>query len=503
METTDESRLPPRRRLAYHALLFDRGWLDDHIINYSYPGSGTAEDPFAIGWTLSDPKDPMQFSPTMRWIWTGLVSMANFAVALATSAYTASPAQVMETFAISDEVFELGLSAFILGTPLSCCSLVGCALTLTIEGLVIMRFLAGAFGSSPLAIAGGILADIWPDEERDLAMIFFSSAPLFGPALGPVVGGFLGQAAGWRWIQGFLAILGTVCCLSMAVVMPETFAPVLLKRRAEKLSQATGRVYVSKLKMDHKGKSLLATMKTAVVRPWVLLCYEPIVLVLTVYMAILYGTLYLFFAAFPIVYQEYRGLGQGIGGLAFLGLATGIGIGILTAICVTIYSNKAHHEKSFDPEIRLPMSLVGCVAIPIGLFWFAWTDSPSIHWLVSIAAQAPFGFGFVLVYISIQNYLVDAYTIYAASVLAANGMLRSVFGAAFPLFTAIMYRRLGIHWASCVPGFLALACVPFPFIFYRYGERIRRKCRFAAEAAGQAQQLKDRDPVEKIDGPGS
>jgi hypothetical protein len=85
------------------------------------------------------------------------------------------------------------------------------------------------------------------------------------------------------------------------------------------------------------------------------------------------------------------------------------------------------------------MSLVGCVAIPIGLFWFAWTNSPSYHWLISIAAQIPFGFGFVLVYISVQNYLVDAYTIYSASVLAANAMLRSVFGATFPLFTGVSY----------------------------------------------------------------
>lgn len=91
------------------------------------------------------------------------------------------------------------------------------------------------------------------------------------------------------------------------------------------------------------------------------------------------------------------------------------------------------------------MTLVGCVAIPIGLFWFAWTNDPSSHWLISIAAQAPFGFGFVLVYISVQNYLVDAYTIYAASVLAANAMLRSVFGAAFPLFTGVSYSHNIFH----------------------------------------------------------
>jgi hypothetical protein len=111
----------------------------------------------------------------------------------------------------------------------------------------------------------------------------------------------------------------------------------------------------------------------------------------------------------------------------------------------SIETNKARNDQSFNPELRLPMSLIGCVAIPIGLLWFAWTNSPSIHWLVSVAAQAPFGFGFVLVYISIQNYLVDAYTIYAASVLAANAMLRSVFGAAFPLFTSVRNIFFPLH----------------------------------------------------------
>jgi len=88
----------------------------------------------------------------------------------------------------------------------------------------------------------------------------------------------------------------------------------------------------------------------------------------------------------------------------------------------------------------------------------------------------------VLVFLSIMNYLIDAYTIYAASVLAANSVLRSLFGAAFPLFTTYMYNNLGIHWASSIPAFLALACVPFPFLFYKYGPAIRRRCKFAAEA---------------------
>lgn len=96
----------------------------------------------------------------------------------------------------------------------------------------------------------------------------------------------------------------------------------------------------------------------------------------------------------------------------------------------------------------------------------------------------------VLVFLSIMNYLIDAYTIYAASVLAANSVLRSLFGAVFPLFTTYMYTGLGIHWASSIPAFLALACVPFPFLFYKYGPAIRRSCKYAREADEAMDQLK-------------
>lgn len=88
----------------------------------------------------------------------------------------------------------------------------------------------------------------------------------------------------------------------------------------------------------------------------------------------------------------------------------------------------------------------------------------------------------VLVFLSIMNYLIDSYVIFAASVLAANAVLRSLFGAAFPLFTPYMYDDLGIHWASTIPAFLALACVPFPFLFYKYGPAIRSRCKYAAQA---------------------
>jgi hypothetical protein len=171
-------------------------------------------------------------------------------------------------------------------------------------------------------------------------------------------------------------------------------------------------------------------------------------------------------------------------------------VGMIFAVIYSIFDNKRYirteqeNDGMAPPEARLPPAIVGCVAIPIGLFWFAWTTQTSIHWAVSIAAGVPFGFGMVLVFLSVMNYLIDAYTIFAASVLAASSVLRSLFGAAFPLFTSHMYANLGVHWASSIPAFLALACVPFPFLFYKYGDRIRQRCRFAAESLAFMRKMK-------------
>lgn len=197
------------------------------------------------------------------------------------------------------------------------------------------------------------------------------------------------------------------------------------------------------------------------------------------------------FAAFPIVYRRDRGWNQGISGLAFLGIM----VGMMCAVTYTIFDNKryvktqARHNGFAPPEARLPPCLVASIAVPIGLFWFAWSNGPDVHWMASITAGAPFGFGMVLVFLSLMNYLIDAYTIFAASVLAATSVLRSLFGAAFPLFTTYMYEDLGVHWASSIPAFLAVACVPFPFLFYKYGSSIRARCKYAGESEAFMQKM--------------
>lgn len=464
----------------------------------------------------------MNFPTYQKWVYTVTVAFATMAVSLASSAYAGGMSQVLTDLNVSREVATLGVSLFVLGfavgpllwAPLS--ELIGrqivflvtffslsalCAAATAshnIWTLIILRFLAASFGSSPLTNAGGVIADIFPADQRGLATSLFAGAPFLGPSLGPVIGGFLGENAGWRWVQGFLAVFTGLIWVAEGLVIPETYAPLLLRKRAERLSAVTGKVYRSKLEAERDRVPISEMFRAALGRPWVLLFAEPIVLFLSLYMAIIYGTLYMLFDAFPIVFQEIRGWSQGIGSLPFLAVM----IGMMIAVGINMYDNKRYvcihkqHNGFAPPEARLPPTMWGGLAIPIGLFWFAWTNYPSIPWIVSVLAAAPFGFGMVLVFLGIMNYLIDAYTIYAASVLAANSIIRSCFGAVFPLFTTYMYQNLGIHWASCIPAFLAVVCVPFPFFFYRYGHAVRRKCKYAAEADDFIRSLaqKARDP---------
>ncbi|SPO03703.1 probable mfs-multidrug-resistance transporter [Cephalotrichum gorgonifer] len=495
--------------IPYLRMVFDQAGVTPQVATFEYPGKGTAEDPYVITWLPNDPRSPQNLRPVTKWTITLITAFNTLAVSLMSSAYSGGIREIIAEFHISRIVSILGVSLFVLGfaigpllwAPLSelfgrqslffvtygalTAFTAGCCGAQNIETLLILRFFAGAFGSSPLTNSGGVIADMFSASERGTATAIFAAAPFLGPVIGPIAGGFLGAGAGWRWVMGFQAIFSGFCWMLGTFAVPETYAPVLLRKRAEKLSKLTGKHYESAI--DHaQGKiSLAGSFKIALSRPWKLLFTEPIVFLLSLYMAIVYGTLYMLFAAFPIVFQQGRGWSSGIGGLAFLGIM----VGMFCALAYTFIDNRRYvrvvkeNGGMAPPETRLPPTMVAAVFLPIGLFWFAWTNAPSLHWMIPIASGVPFGFGMVLMFLSIMNYLIDSYTIFAASVLAANSVIRSLFGAAFPLFTGDMYANLGIHWASSIPAFLALACVPFPFLFYKYGAAIREKCKYAAQSA--------------------
>jgi hypothetical protein len=134
---------------------------------------------------------------------------------------------------------------------------------------------------------------------------------------------------------------------------------------------------------------------------------------------------------------------RGCRGLAYMGIAVGIILGLVYAIYDNGSYMKLFLSTTATAESRLPRAIVGTIALPVGMFAFAWTNYLGIHWSVSIILSAPSGLRLRPRHPAHSNYLVNSHTIYAATVLAAAAIFRSIVGAVFPFFTTQMYNRIG------------------------------------------------------------
>jgi hypothetical protein len=134
-----------------------------------------------------------------------------------------------------------------------------------------------------------------------------------------------------------------------------------------------------------------------------------------------------------------------------------------------------------SPEAAVSPVCIGSILIPIGQFWFSWTARPSFQWICPILADIPFGLGNGLVFIYATNYLASSYTAYAASALAGNSVVTYVFGGVLPLAGSQMYQKMGVDYAGTMLALLEVILIPTPFVFYRYGERIRQQSRLISQ----------------------
>jgi multidrug resistance protein len=358
--------------------------------------------------------------------------------------------------------------------------IIPCAVATNIETLLVCRALDGIFFSAPMTLVGGTLADLWRTEERGVPMAAFSAAPFIGPAIGPLIGGFLADATSWRWLYWIQIIFAGVVYVLITFTVPETYAPTILAARAKKMRKELGeKEHVTEQELDLR--PLTERLTVFLIRPFQLLFGEMIVFLISLYMSVLYGLLYMFFVAYPIVYQSGKGYSASTTGLMFIPIAVGV---LCSAVCAPLVNKHylticAKYDGKPPAEVRLIPMMISCWCVPIGLFIFAWTSYPHLNWVGPALGGFPVGFGFIFLYNSANNYLVDSYQHQAASALAAKTFLRSFWGAAVVLFTAQMYDRLGYQWASSLLAFISLACCAIPFMFYYFGAAIRKRSRFA------------------------
>lgn len=456
----------------------------------------------------NDPENPMNWSTFKKVFVTFQICFLTWSVYIGSAIYSAGTESVVKEFGVSQVKATLGLTLFVAGygvgpmlwAPMSEIPMIGrnpvyigtllvfvifqvpTALATNFAMLLCFRFLTGFIGSPVLATGGASIGDMFAPNKRAYGIGIWGVAAVCGPVLGPLVGGFAAQAKDWSWTIWELMWLSGFCLVLLIFFLPETSSANILYRRSRRLRKLTG---IENLRSEGEIAGEQMTPKEvaliAIVRPITLNFQEPMVFLLNLYIALVYGLLYIWFESFPIVFIQIYKFNLGQEGLAFVGIL----VGAILVIPPFFYYLYKYVEPRFNesgelkPELRLPPAMVGGFFIPICLFWFGWSARPSIHWIMPIIGSSFFAIGTFLLFQAVLNYLGDAYPDYAASVLAGNDFMRSSFGAGFPLFAAAMYKNEGVGWASSILGFLAIVFIPIPFVLYKYGERLRKGSKHA------------------------
>ncbi|KAJ7624151.1 major facilitator superfamily domain-containing protein [Mycena rosella] len=433
-----------------------------------------------------------------------VISAGSFCVACASSMAIFTEKAMAEEFHVSHELTILSVSLFVLGFgvgplimgPFS--EVYGRTIIYRISYILLVllslpvvfapnlavslvfRFLLGTAGASFLSVAGGSVADMFPASQVGTPMAVYTICPFLGPVFGPLLGGFINQNLYWRWTYRILIIWTAFQLVAIFLFVPESYAPVLLQRKARKLRKDTGDpTYWAPL--DRHDIPLTRSLLLSCYVPFKLLMFDRMALLLDIWDALLLGILYLMFQAFPIIFEDGHHFDVQTTGLTFLGIGLGMGIGLATQPFwnrLAVWEAAKHGGKA-PPESLLIMGQVGGVLVPLSLYWFAFTTYPRVHWVVPILASVPFGTGVFFVFTATFTYLVTAYRPIAASAMAANSAMRSAFAAAFPLFAGAMYNRLGPVGATALLAGLTTVMAPLPFVFYRMGPRLRAGSRFA------------------------
>ncbi|KAL2857325.1 major facilitator superfamily domain-containing protein [Aspergillus pseudoustus] len=474
-----------------------------------YPPELPDPEKYVVEFTgVEDPLHPHNWPMARKVRLSLILAYVTFVSSFASAIFSSSVGAVSQQYGISTEVSTLGVTLYVLGfaagptfwAPASELSgrrwpitagvfgysifTIGTATAKDVQTIMLTRFFAGLFAASPLSIVPAAFADMYNNRQRGVAVACFAMAVFVGPFASPFTGGFIVLSyLGWRWTMYISAIMGFLGTVLLLLFFKETYAPMVLVEKAATLRRQT-RNWGVHAKQDEVELDFNELITVNFSRPFRMLFTEPIVFLVTLYMSFIYGLMYALLAAYPVVFQGIHGMNLGVGSLPFIGLIIGeLLAGVYTLLGQPSYTRKLTANGDIPvPEWRLPPAIVGGFAFTIGLFWYGWTGfKHDIHWMAPTASGVLVGFGIYCIFLNCFNYLIDSYLQFAASVFAANTILRSAVGACFPLFSRQMFVNMGVQWAGTLLGCLSAIMIPIPLAFIAWGPKLRRKSRFAPQ----------------------
>ncbi|KAI0132712.1 major facilitator superfamily domain-containing protein [Xylariales sp. AK1849] len=456
-----------------------------------------------VGWDgLDDPECPRNWSSPKKIVIVVVTSSLIAAVSFGSSVFAPAAKVTAAEFDVPLIVMQLAVALWILGFfagpiffgPLSelfghifpfAVSIAGLAifqlpiaLGENVRTILICRFFSGVFGSGVFAVVSGIYVELYEPISRGVALGLSSICINLGATVAPIAGAYITYRSQWRWTAWATLII--VVCLAIAAVftLRETSTRMILRHKAKRLRFETGN-WALHAKSEETRTEFRDIVSRYLTKPVRMFITEPILIIFTAYLTLVYGILYLSFQAFPVAFQQ-RGWSVETSSLPFIAVMLGIvsSWGIHSLFTVTYYKKSVlKHNGAPLPEFRLPPMMGGAVMLPPALLWFGW--SGKVNAASQVIASYFIGLGLMLIFIPGIIYLVDVYQFHSNSAMSIHVIVRSLIACSFPLFANIMYNQLGVAWASSLLAFLCIALVPAPVIFYIYGKKIRSWSNFA------------------------
>ncbi|RYO81757.1 hypothetical protein DL766_006085 [Monosporascus sp. MC13-8B] len=460
-------------------------------------------DAYLWPWMI-DPENPVNWRSGKKYYQLLVCFFIAFTASMGASILGAAHEQIMAEFNVSSTAAFVPITTYLLGLSLG--PVVGLSLThiagrkavwyvsiisggtfciaatlaSSFSWFCIARFISGFSYGPGLFNSAAVVSEIFEEEKRSVALCIVTLSLLVGSAIGPAIGVALLTKLAWRWTQHLVALL-SLFNLILAKMSSDTYHQRLLRRRYIRLGLEVAQ-------LPTPAAVFRGLIELTILRPLVMLGTEPLVGLLSLYVASMFAIPFAFFSSLFWVFQTNYGYAFWECRRIFYALGCGCAVGIFIVMISTVcYRHKylrRFQPASIPPESHMLPAMIGSVLIPAGLFWLGWTADLSVHGnLFPFIGISLFGAGNVSLFISAVLYHRDAYLRADwPSAAAAHFFACHALAAFFPLFAlqcksslTLIHCKLGVEWATSVLGFLAIAMMPLPFALFKYGRAFRAR----------------------------
>ncbi|KAI1501141.1 MFS general substrate transporter [Biscogniauxia marginata] len=470
-------------------------------VTVSRPAEGDGAVTLLVGWKDNDPLNPQNWSRAKKWRCTAIVCLIAVGVCIPGTIDAPVSSQFNEHYRVGPVAGSLTTGLYLIGVgvgsmfaaPFSetfgrnlvyfttmiamMLFILAKALAPNFGGAIVFRFLIGFFGAAPLTVGGGTVGDLWNPIEVTFSLPFVTMTSYAGPVLGPIIGAYLPQI-GFRWADWISLIIAGAVLIIALLFQPETHGSSLLEWKAKHLRDLSGDARYQ-VQENASTSSLGSRLLVNVYRPFQMTYTEPIILVFSFYLVILYVVLFTFLNGYPYIFTQVYGISESLTFIIWTAILAGDAVAVTLIPVVYGLVKKAAAKaaaegSALQAEVCLYWAMMGgSILMPISLFWMGWTCYPNVSIWAPIIGSFVFGYSLVAIFTTTYMYIVFVYTVYAGSALSFMTFSRYVIAGALLPASVPWYNNLGPHWTLTIVGILSAIMAPVPFLLYKYGHNIR------------------------------